>query len=107
MTKFNGKFAGVANLCTANYSHAKSPRARVLLELYNFCDESTSNPMGVLQLLWNWWNYPQIKENIYLWELPVLLSTIPSGCLTSIVGTQKWGFFLQSTEATPCGNLLK
>jgi hypothetical protein len=34
-------------------------------------------------------------------------SFLPSGGLTLIVGTQKWGFFLQSIEATPCGNLLK
>jgi hypothetical protein len=32
---------------------------------------------------------------------------ISSGVLTLIVKTQKWGVFLQSTEATPCGHLLK
>jgi hypothetical protein len=30
---------------------------------------------------------------------------IPSGGLTLIAVTQKWGVFLQNTEATPCGHL--
>ncbi len=34
-------------------------------------------------------------------------SYVPPGGLTLIVGTQKWGVFLQGTEATPCGHPLK
>jgi hypothetical protein len=35
------------------------------------------------------------------------VAIIPSGGLTLIIGAQKMGVFLQSTEATLCGQLLK
>ncbi len=39
------------------------------------------------------------------WAIDVC--NVPSRGLTLIVGSQKMGVFLQSTEATPCGHLLK
>ncbi len=45
-----------------------------------------------------------IMRLLNIWE-PI--NHLPSGGLTLIVGTQKIGVFLQSTEGTPCGHLLK
>ncbi len=37
-------------------------------------------------------------------EVSSYLSTVR---WSNVVGTRKWGFFLQSTDATPCGHSLK